>query len=76
MKTHAVAIASTGGGTYPAAPFHAPNSVYSAVEEALAQLGLDPDHRGTPDWNPFGFIPKGSKVLLKPNLVRHFHPYG
>ena len=76
MKTHSVAIASAGAGTYPATPFHPPNPVYSAVEEALAQLGLDQDHVGTPGWNPFGFIPRGSRVLLKPNLVRHFHPYG
>jgi uncharacterized protein (DUF362 family) len=76
MKKHAVAIASTGSGAYPAAPFHPPNSVYTAVEEALAQLGLDAGRLGTADWNPFGFIPKGSRVLLKPNLVRHFHPYG
>jgi uncharacterized protein (DUF362 family) len=74
--THTVAVAPVRPVAYPAPPFDPPNSVYSAVEEALAALGLDAAHCGTPQWNPLGFIRPGSRVLLKPNLVRHFHPYG
>ncbi|MFN7925808.1 MAG: DUF362 domain-containing protein [Bryobacteraceae bacterium] len=54
-----------------------PGDVYGAVRQLLDLLGLDAARRGTPRWNPFGdFIRPGSRVLIKPNLVRHFHPYG
>jgi uncharacterized protein (DUF362 family) len=87
-----VAIVSTGAVAYPESPFHpgrrfpeyryreispAPNPVYEGVRECLRQLGLDGRRFGTPDWNPLGrWIRPGMTVLVKPNLVRHFHPLG
>jgi uncharacterized protein (DUF362 family) len=50
------------------------NRVYPAVREAFALLGLDAARCGTPEWNPLGdIIRPGDRVLVKPNLVRHFH---
>jgi len=50
------------------------NTVYPAVREAFVLLGLDAAHRGTPAWNPLGdLIRPGDRVLVKPNMVRHFH---
>ncbi|MEA2328947.1 MAG: hypothetical protein QOE68_3906 [Thermoanaerobaculia bacterium] len=50
------------------------NAVYDAVRNALLLLGLDADHYGTPEWNPFGsLIRRGASVLIKPNLVSHEH---
>jgi uncharacterized protein (DUF362 family) len=38
---------------------------------------LDAEHAGTADWNPLGeIVHPGDVVLLKPNLVRHFHGFG
>lgn len=87
-----VCIADTGAGVYPEAPFHpgraypefprsalaaAPNPVYEGVREAFRLLGLDAARYGTPDWNPLGAVIRpGQRVLVKPNLVRHYHPYG
>ncbi|MCO5045442.1 MAG: DUF362 domain-containing protein [Verrucomicrobia bacterium] len=49
-----------------------PNSVYTAVRNALASLGLDRAHFGTPDWNPLGDLVKpGAKIVVKPNWVLH-----
>ncbi|MCI0568759.1 MAG: DUF362 domain-containing protein [Acidobacteria bacterium] len=43
----------------------------------MRELGLDAANFGTQDWNPFGDIVKPSQVVvLKPNLVKHFHPMG
>jgi uncharacterized protein (DUF362 family) len=62
---------------FPETPRDAPlaataNVVYAAVRESLAGLGLDAARFGTPAWNPLGDLVKpGSRVLLKPNLVRH-----
>jgi uncharacterized protein (DUF362 family) len=40
-------------------------------------LGLDRENAGTGQWNPFkGIVRPGDRVLIKPNLVRHYHPYG
>ncbi|MCC6292980.1 MAG: DUF362 domain-containing protein [Bryobacterales bacterium] len=85
-----VAVAETPA--YPAAPFSpgeaypeyrlrelgpAANPVYAAVREAFRLLGLDSQAYGAADWNPLGgWIKPGMRVLLKPNLVRHFHPFG
>lgn len=53
------------------------NEIYGAVREVLRQLGFDREHFGTEDWNPFkDFVCEGKKVLIKPNLVFHEHPYG
>lgn len=53
------------------------NPVYPLVRDALARLGLDAERFGGGDWNPLGaLIRRGDTVLLKPNLVRHFHGFG
>lgn len=53
------------------------NQVYDAVRSVLANLGFDSEDYGTDKWNPFrDFIKKGQKVLIKPNMVFHEHPYG
>jgi uncharacterized protein (DUF362 family) len=53
------------------------NRVYPLVRQALQDLGLDAARAGTDRWNPLGdIIRAGDTVLLKPNLVRHFHGYG
>lgn len=53
------------------------NEVYSSIREILFEMGLDKQHYGTLDWNPFkDWIKAGEKVLLKPNLVYHMHPNG
>ena len=50
------------------------NVAYELVRQAARQLGLDAARYGTPDWNPFGDIVRpGDSVVIKPNLVRHFH---
>ena len=51
------------------------NHVYSAVREALHALGLDEARFGQADWNPLGqFVDAGSKIVLKPNFIRHWNP--
>lgn len=53
------------------------NEVYGAVREVLINLGLDSNHVGTTQWNPFReFVKPGQKVLIKPNQVYHAHPKG
>jgi uncharacterized protein (DUF362 family) len=65
---------------YPEYPFGdvAPgeaNAVYATVRKALRLAGLDAARFGTPQWNPLGeFIRPGQFVLLKPNLVKEYHP--
>jgi uncharacterized protein (DUF362 family) len=50
------------------------NAVYASVRRAFALLGLDAARQGTSAWNPLGdLIRPGDRVLVKPNLVRHFH---
>jgi uncharacterized protein (DUF362 family) len=76
---------------YPISPFHpdknypeypfgsissAPNKVYEMVRDSLRLMRFDIKHFDTPIWNPFGeFINPGDVVLIKPNLVRNYHPY-
>ena len=92
MISNLVAAASTGEAGYPAAPFspdrrfaeypfpdcsEAGNLVYAGVRELLRGLRMDEPGFRSPAWNPFGgIIRPGSRVLIKPNLVRHYHPYG
>lgn len=48
------------------------NHVYAAVRELLYGMGLDKEHYGTKDWNPFaGIIKAGNAVVIKPNFVIH-----
>ena len=52
-----------------------PNEVYAAVRSALAALGLDEQSFGSADWNPLGaLVPRGGRVVLKPNFIRHWNP--
>ena len=51
------------------------NPVFRAVRSALASLGLDRDRVGKSNWNPLGdLVQPGGRVVLKPNLIRHFNP--
>lgn len=87
-----VAVAQLGLPAYPGAPFSpaepypeyrlgplgaSPNVVYAGVRECFRLLGLDAGRYGSREWNPLGeWIRPGMRVLIKPNLVRHYHPYG
>lgn len=51
------------------------NHVYAAVRDALRALGLDRERCDGPDWNPLGeLVPRGGRVVLKPNFIRHWNP--
>ncbi|MEN3060277.1 MAG: DUF362 domain-containing protein [Candidatus Methanosuratincola petrocarbonis] len=53
------------------------NEVYGAIRELLYKLGLDSVNFGMKNWNPFrGIIKPGNRVLIVPNLVRHYNPQG
>ncbi|MBI4843138.1 MAG: DUF362 domain-containing protein [Nitrospirae bacterium] len=66
---------------YPEYPFNGflnkeKNEVYDMVRRLFYSFGLDSANFGTPSWNPLGgIIRPGDRVLLKPNLVRHYHPH-
>jgi uncharacterized protein (DUF362 family) len=60
------------GGTDPHEP---PNPVYAALRSALHALGLDAGRFGDEAWNPLGdLVGRGGRVVLKPNLIRHWNP--
>jgi uncharacterized protein (DUF362 family) len=64
---------------YPEYPFaergDEPNYAYDAVRACFQQAGLDPERHGTAAWNPLqDLIHPGETVLLKPNLVKEYHP--
>jgi uncharacterized protein (DUF362 family) len=51
------------------------NHVYAAFRSSLWALGLDAEHFGSADWNPFGELAsRGSRIILKPNFIRHWNP--
>jgi len=53
------------------------NTVYAGVREALRMLGRDAGRFGTEAWSPLsGLVRPGDHVLVKPNMVRHFHGDG
>jgi len=53
------------------------NTVYTGVREVFHLMGLDAARYGTPEWNPLGgIVNPGDRVVIKPNLVRHFHGDG
>lgn len=71
------------GSMFPEYPFsetslsREENGVYSAVRICLNNMGLDQKSFGTSHWNPFGcFIKPGNRVLIKPNMVNHYHSLG
>jgi hypothetical protein len=50
------------------------NIIYRLLRQLMLDLEMDISHFSTADWNPLGEVIKpGQKVLIKPNLVRHFH---
>lgn len=50
-----------------------PNSAYALVRESLLAFGLDEEHAGTTQWNPFvGLVPRSGLVVIKPNLVLEY----
>ena len=66
-------------GDAPGNPFSersdAPNHAYDAVRRAFELARLDDANTGTAAWNPLGdLIRPGETVVLKPNLVKEFHP--
>ncbi|MBM3237343.1 DUF362 domain-containing protein [Candidatus Poribacteria bacterium] len=68
---------------YPEYPFGAEylsaeeNLVYAGIRKVFELLELDKKNLGSKSWNPLGeVIQVGSKVLVKPNFVTHFHPRG
>lgn len=67
---------------YPEYPFNKDhialdeNLVYESIRDMLFKFGFDTDNFGKENWNPLGgFIRPGMNVLLKPNMVNHFHPF-
>lgn len=53
------------------------NPVYAAVRSAWFHLGFDAENYGTPQWNPLSeIVHPGDSVVVKPNLVYHYHPLG
>jgi uncharacterized protein (DUF362 family) len=53
------------------------NTTYPMVRDLLINLGLDHQHLGTREWNPFrDIIRPGENVLIKPNLVTARHYLG
>src|SRR5262245_61465064 len=61
---------------FPELPFQdvspTPNPAYCLVRRALAELGLNREGFGTPQWNPFaGVVREGDTVVIKPNFVLH-----
>ena len=53
------------------------NLIYEMVRNLLKLQYSSNENVDNEKWNPFGkLINKGDQVLIKPNLVKHFHPYG
>jgi len=53
------------------------NAIHAGVRETLRLLGLDAGRFGTASWNPLsGVVRPGDNVVIKPNMVRHFHGSG
>jgi len=50
------------------------NTVYGDVRRMLAALGYDRERWGTPEWSPLShFVEPGTKIVIKPNFVRHYN---
>ncbi len=90
MKDSAIAYHTSNAYYPEHAPFHpavaypeylfgstasVSNPAYEGVRECFRLAGLDNGHYGTSEWNPLRrLIRPGDFVLLKPNLVKEFHP--
>ncbi len=67
------------GQSYPEYPLSRPgserNSPYETVRTCFRSAGLDAANFGTVMWNPLrDLIAPGETVVLKPNLIKEFHP--
>lgn len=52
-----------------------PNAVYDLIREGFHQLHFDYQNYGLETWNPLStLINPNDTVLIKPNMVRHYHP--
>ena len=50
------------------------NGTFAGVRRMLLAAGYDAARRGTPQWSPLSDLaPRGGKVVLKPNFVRHYN---
>lgn len=59
----------------PDPPLSRENPAYGGVRASLAALGLDAARFGATDWNPLGdLVPRGGRIVLKPNFIRHWNP--
>jgi len=91
MKDNKAYVLKSDCAEYPTPPFHAAenfpeldveqtdkgNRIYGMVRKALFGLGMDYEHFGTADWNPFReLVRPGDNVVIKPNLVFHDHQQG
>jgi uncharacterized protein (DUF362 family) len=64
-------LGSFASGTDPT------NRVYAGVRELLRAAGYDRSRFGTSAWSPLSdLVPRGGRVVLKPNFVRHYHERG
>jgi uncharacterized protein (DUF362 family) len=53
------------------------NHVYSMVRQLIHRCGFDEENYGKRNWNPLsGIIRQGNMVVIKPNCVKHNHPFG
>ena len=64
--------------SYPEYPFPCKlsnyNPIYASVRELFKILKLDINNYSKKNWNPLGkLISPGNSVVIKPNLVRHYH---
>ena len=49
----------------------------AGLHAEIRRLGLDRGRFGTPGWSPFStWVPRGGRVVIKPNFVRHYHEGG
>ena len=54
-----------------------PSDIHQLLRIWFHTMGCDPTNHGSPDWNPMSrWIQPGQRVVIKPNLVRHFHDGG
>lgn len=51
------------------------NKVYPLVRETFRLLGLDKENYYSQNWSPLkAMVNPGDKVVIKPNMVYHYHP--
>jgi len=80
-KLDSICAPFNADSSYPEYPFPGKlsdyNPIYAAVRDLFKTLKLDIENYGKEDWNPLGeLISPGNSVVIKPNLVRHYHGSG